>query len=174
MGTKRTSSILKSVFHYKVHYFGLEICFHPFLFPNKKAETHRRVKLFIELGLALVRKDLMFYFYGMDGPIIDLVLRPILTVATVWNTGEIGDIYYIVLYKQFLAFLVQQKYQINLNPGMHRNLTVSVEYFIWNKENRFLSNFLAWQSWWKVHTINIGYRFYISTQLHFSIKFCRF
>ena len=30
---------------------------------------------------------------GMDVPTLKLVLRPMLTVTTVWNTGEIGDMY---------------------------------------------------------------------------------
>ena len=30
----------------------------------------------------------------MDVIILDAFLRPILTVTTVWNTGETGDIYF--------------------------------------------------------------------------------
>ena len=53
----------KSVLRYsldKGQYFGLEISLHPLLFTNKKTGTHHIVKLFIELGLVLVKKDLMF------------------------------------------------------------------------------------------------------------------
>ena len=31
----------------------------------------------------------------MDVPILDWVLRPILNVATVWNTGETGDRHWV-------------------------------------------------------------------------------
>ena len=31
--------------------------------------------------------------YGMNVPTLKLVLRPILSVTSVWNTGETGDIY---------------------------------------------------------------------------------
>ena len=46
------SSMPISVFRYlldKAQYFGLEFSLYPLLFPNKKTETHERVKLFIEL-----------------------------------------------------------------------------------------------------------------------------
>ena len=32
------------------------------------------------------------WYYGMDVPTLNLFLRPILTVTSVWNTGETGDI----------------------------------------------------------------------------------
>ena len=35
------------------------------------------------------------YYSRMDGPTLSMLLRPILPVATIWNTGETGDIYTI-------------------------------------------------------------------------------
>ena len=32
-------------------------------------------------------------YYGMDVPTLSLFLRPILTVTSVWNAGETGEIY---------------------------------------------------------------------------------
>ena len=86
----------------KIQYFGLEIFLRPLMFPNKKIST-LRVKLFINLVLLLVKGDLMVYWSfessaNQHRHIIlwngcsHLVLRPILTVNSVWNTGETGDI----------------------------------------------------------------------------------
>ena len=35
----------------------------------------------------------------MDVPTLDWVLRPILTVTIVWNTGETGDIFTVSIFK---------------------------------------------------------------------------
>ena len=40
----------------------------------------------------MVEKELNV-FYGMDVPTLSTFLIPILTLTTVWNTGETGDIY---------------------------------------------------------------------------------
>ena len=47
----------------KAQYLGLEFSLQPLLFPNKKTVTLLRVKLLIQLWIALVGKDLKFIYY---------------------------------------------------------------------------------------------------------------
>ena len=44
------------------------------------------------------------YICGMDVPTLKLVLRPILTVTSVYNTGEIGDIFGLHLFGPMVIF----------------------------------------------------------------------
>ena len=50
----------------------------------------------------------------MDAPTLSTFLSPILTVTTVWNTGETGDIDAIKSYNEASSSLVVQ--YINSNP----------------------------------------------------------
>ena len=52
-------SLFSVMFWVRVMYFDLEICLHPFLFPNKETECQDRVKLLFDLSCRLVMKDEM-------------------------------------------------------------------------------------------------------------------
>ena len=101
---KRTTSMLKSILCYDVdkgQYFGLVSCLYPILFPNiqpwwlgGRAAASFNTKM-SSLGGPTFKKNLVsqIKWLRVDGELNSSLLRPILTVTSVWNTRETGDIY---------------------------------------------------------------------------------